>query len=125
MKNIGAIEASKQRVWAWSSFLLDTFRELGMTDNEVIRNCHIGRSTFYRMKHGKQINVDAYLRLSNYAWVKIQEREAKRGLPFGYENKWMNEVIGLVFSNKRVVCHKGYVINIQTSFIKNTNDGFR
>ena len=107
MKNIGAIEASKQLVWAWGSFLLDTFRELGTTDNEVIRNCHIGRNTFYRMKHGKQINVDAYLRLSNYAWVKIQEREAKRGLPFGYGNKWMNEVIGLLFSNKRVEHHKG------------------
>ena len=108
MKNIGAIEASKQRVWAWSSFLLDTFRELGMTDNEVIRNCHIGRTTFYRMKHGKQINVDAYLRLSNYAWAKIQEKEAKEGLAANYGNKWMNEVIGLVFSNKRVVRHKGY-----------------
>ena len=101
MKTIGAIEASKQRVWAWGGFLLDTFRDLGITDSEVIRYCHIGRSTFYRMKHGEQINVDAYLRLSDYAWAKIQEKEAKGFLPSGYGKEWNKEMIGLIFSNKR------------------------
>ena len=67
MKTIGAIEASKQRVLAWSNFLLDTFRELGISDTEVINHCHIGRSTFYYMQQGELINADAYVRLKNYA----------------------------------------------------------
>ena len=97
MKTIGAIEASKQRALAWGGFLLDTFQNLGITDNEVIRNCHLGRSTFYRMKHGEQINADAYIRLSHYAWVKIQELEAKGRLAAGYGKEWIGEVVKLVF----------------------------
>ena len=97
MKTFGAIEASKQRVLAWSGFLLDTFQNLGITDNEIIRNCHIGRSTFYRMKHGEQINADAYIRLSQYAWVKVQEQEVKGRLAAGYGKEWIGEVVKLVF----------------------------
>ena len=97
MKTFGAIEASKQRVLAWSVFLLDTFQNLGITDNEIIRNCHIGRSTFYRMKHGEQINTDAYIRMNDYAIAKIQEHEAKGRLPAGYGKEWIGEVLSLVF----------------------------
>ena len=46
-------------------------------DNDVIRNCHIGRSTFYRMKRGELINVNAYLRMTDYAMQKIRERMKK------------------------------------------------
>ena len=97
MKTFGAIEASKQRVLAWSGFLLDTFQKLGITDSEVIRSFHIGRSTFYRMKHGEQINADAYIRLSQYAWVKVQEQEVKGRLAAGYGKEWIGEVVKLVF----------------------------
>ena len=97
MKTFGAIEASKQRVLAWSGFLLDTFQKLGITDSEVIRSCHTGRSTFYSMKQGELINADAYIRLSQYAWVKVQEQEVKGRLAAGYGKEWIGKVMKLVF----------------------------
>ena len=95
MKNIGAIEASKQRVLAWSGFLLDTFQKLGITDSEVIRSCHIGRSTFYRMKHGEQINTDAYVRLNDYAIMKIYERMEKKLLPNNFMEEYKKSLTDL------------------------------
>ena len=93
MKTNVAIEASKQRVLAWGEFFLATFGQLGISNNKVIKNCHIGRRTFYRMKHGELINADAYIRLSRYAWEKVQEKEAKLMLPFGYKGEWIKELI--------------------------------
>ena len=57
--------------------MVTTFRKLGITDNEVIQNCYVGRSTYYRMKQGELINVDAYIRLTDYAVLKIRERMAR------------------------------------------------
>ena len=45
------------------------------------------------MKHGEPINADAYIRLSRYAWEKVQEKEAKLMLPFGYKGEWVKELI--------------------------------
>ena len=97
MKTNDAIEASKRRVIAWGNFLVTTFRILSITDNEVIQNCYVGRSTYYRMKQGELINVDAYIRMNDYAIAKIQEHEAKGRLPAGYGKEWIGEVVKLVF----------------------------
>ncbi len=91
MNTNGAIAASRQRARAWGDFLSDTFRELEITDNEVIRNCHIGRSTFYRMKRDELINVDAYLRMMDYAVKKIGEQVTKHLLPADFETRWWEE----------------------------------
>ena len=91
MKTNEAIGASKRKAVAWGDFLLDTFSEQGITDNEVIRNCHIGRSTFYRMKRGELINVDAYLRMTDYAIRKIRERMKAHPLPGDFETGWWEE----------------------------------
>lgn len=98
MKTNGAIEASRQRARAWGEFLLDTFQELEITDNEVIRNCHIGRSTFYRMKWGELINVDAYLRMTDYTILKIREPMKGRPLPGDFEKKWWEECRRICFN---------------------------
>ena len=87
MKTNYAIEASKRRATAWGDLLVTTFRILGVTDNEVIQNCYVGRSTYYRMKQGELINVDAYIRLNDYAIMKICERMEKKSLP----NNFMEE----------------------------------
>ena len=55
MKTNETIETSKRRATAWGDFLVTTFRKLGITDNEVIQNCYVGRSTYYRMKQGELI----------------------------------------------------------------------
>lgn len=88
MKTNKAIEASKQKVVAWGDFLLNTFRKLGIADNEVIRNCHVGRNTFYRMKRGELINVDAYLRMTGYADMKTREQVSKRLLSGDFVEEW-------------------------------------
>ena len=44
------IKASKERVVAWGLYLVDTFKKLGLSNNKVIRECNIGRKTFYKMK---------------------------------------------------------------------------
>ena len=102
MKTIGAIEASKQRVLAWSNFLLDTFWELGISDTEVINHCHIGRSTFYYMKQGELINADAYVRLKDYAIMKIREQEAKGLVPGSFRKEWKRTMISLFLNEDRV-----------------------
>ena len=102
MKTIGAIEASKQRVLAWSNFLLDTFWELGISDTEVINHCHIGRSTFYYMKQGELINADAYVRLKDYAIMKIREQEAKGLVPGSFRKEWKRTMISLFLNEDSV-----------------------
>jgi len=102
MKTIGAIEASKQRVLAWSNFLLDTFRELSISDTEVINHCHIGRSTFYYMKQGELINADAYVRLKDYAIMKIREQEAKGLVPGSFRKEWKRTMISLFLNEDSV-----------------------
>ena len=87
MKTNETIETSKRRAIAWGDFLVTTFRILSITDNEVIQNCYVGRSTYYRMKQGELINVDAYIRLNDYAIMKICERMEKKSLP----NNFMEE----------------------------------
>ena len=87
MKTNDAIETSKRRATAWGDFLVTTFRILSITDNEVIQNCYVGRSTYYSMKQGELINVDAYIRLNDYAIMKICERMGKKSLP----NNFMEE----------------------------------
>ena len=98
MKTIGAIEA----LLAWSNILLDTFRELGISDTEVINHCHIGRSTFYYMKQGELINADAYVRLKDYAIMKIREQEAKGLVPGSFRKEWKRTMISLFLNEDRV-----------------------
>ena len=96
MKTNDAIEASKRRATAWGDFLVTTFRILGVTDNEVIQNCYVGRSTYYRMKRGEQINVDAYIRLTDYAVLKIRARMERRLLPDGFMKEWRKKIMGVL-----------------------------
>ncbi len=93
MKTNDAIEASKRRATAWGDLLVTTFRILGVTDNEVIQNCYVGRSTYYRMKQGELINVDAYIRLTDYAVLKIRERMARWLLPHGFMEEWRKKIM--------------------------------
>jgi hypothetical protein len=96
MKTNDAIEASKRRATAWGDLLVTTFRILGVTDNEVIQNCYVGRSTYYRMKQGEQINVDAYIRLTDYAKLKIRARMERRLLPDGFMKEWRKKIMGVL-----------------------------
>lgn len=82
------IKASKERVVAWGLYLVDTFKKLGLSDNKVITNSHIGRKTFYKMKKGKPINADAYLRLTTFALKNIKERESTQHPPPMTEEGW-------------------------------------
>ena len=93
MKTNDAIEASKRRATAWGDLLVTTFRILGVTDNEVIQNCYVGRSTYYRMKQGELINVDAYIRLTDYAVLKIRDRMARRLFPQGFMEEWRKKIM--------------------------------
>ena len=77
-------------------FLVTTFRKLGITDNEVIQNCYVGRSTYYRMKQGELINVDAYIRLSVYAVLKIRARMARGWRPHGFLEEWRKKIMGVL-----------------------------
>ena len=96
MKTNDAIEASKRRATAWGDLLVTTFRILGVTDNEVIQNCYVGRSTYYRMKQGEQINVDAYIWLTDYAVLKIRARMEKWLLPHGFMEEWRKKIMGVL-----------------------------
>ena len=97
LRNIwNTIETSKRRAIAWGDFLVTTFRKLGITDNEVIQNCYVGRSTYYRMKQGELINVDAYIRLTDYAVLKIRERMARWLLPHGFMEEWRKKIMGVL-----------------------------
>ena len=93
MKTNDVIEASKRKAIAWGDFLVTTFRVLGITDNEVIQNCYVGRSTYYRMKRGELINVDAYIRLMDYAVLKIRERMARRLFPQEFMEEWRKKIM--------------------------------
>ena len=95
MKTNDAIEASKRRATAWGDLLVTTFRILGVTDNEVIQNCYVGRSTYYRMKQGELINVDAYIRLNDYAIMKICERMGKKLLPNNFMEEYQKSLTDL------------------------------
>ena len=96
MEANGAIETSKRRAIAWGELLVITFRKLGITDNEVIQNCHVGRSTYYRMKQGELINVDAYIRLTDYAVQKIKERMVRRLFPPDFMEEWKKKIMGVL-----------------------------
>ena len=93
MKTNDAIEASKRRVIACGNFLVTTFRILSITDNEVIQNCYVGRSTYYRMKRGELINVDAYIRLTDYAVLKIRVRMERWLLPYDFMKEWRKKIM--------------------------------
>ena len=93
MKTNDAIEASKRRVIAWGNFLVTTFRILSIPDNEVIQNCYVGRSTYYRMKRGELINVDAYIRLTDYAVLKIRVRMERWLLPYDFMKEWRKKIM--------------------------------
>lgn len=82
------VENSKHRTIAWGYYLAETFRTLRISDNKVIRECHIGRRTFYKMKKGKPINADAYLRLTIFALENIKERESTQRPPPMTEEGW-------------------------------------
>ena len=90
------IKASKERVVAWGLYLVDTFKELGLSDNKVIRECHIGRRTFYKMKKGQIINSDAYVRLTDYAVQVIRERKTKE-LPLSVIEEELAKQLVLTF----------------------------
>lgn len=89
---------SKQRAMAWGELLIETFQILGITDREVITNCHIGRKRFYGLKGGGQINVDAYFRLTDYAYRKIRESTIRHFLPPDYEIEWQRQFWKLFFT---------------------------
>ena len=96
MKTNYVIEASKRKAIAWGDFLVTTFRVLGITDNEVIQNCYVGRSTYYRMKRGELINVDAYIRLTDYAVLKIRVRMERWLLPYDFMKEWRKKIMGVL-----------------------------
>ena len=85
------VENSKHRTIAWGSYLAETFRTLRISDNKVITNSHIGRRTFYKMKKGKPINADAYLRLTIFALENIKERESTQRPPPMTEEGWKKQ----------------------------------
>ena len=93
MKTNYVIEASKRKAIAWGDLLVTTFRILGVTDNEVIQNCYVGRSTYYRMKRGELINVDAYIRLTDYAVLKIRVRMERWLLPYDFMKEWRKKIM--------------------------------
>ena len=97
MKN--TIERSQERAIAWGILLVETFREMGITDNEVIRNCHVGRARFYRMKHGELINLDAYLRMTDYALLKISDEAAPRIVSYNPKTQWELQLWELLFGS--------------------------
>jgi len=90
MKN-KPVENSKRRTIAWGYYLAETFRTLRISDNKVIRECNIGRRTYYTMKKGKPINADAYVRLTIFALKKIKERESAQHPPPMTEEGWKKQ----------------------------------
>ncbi|MBP3668660.1 MAG: hypothetical protein J6J26_03705 [Bacteroides sp.] len=98
------IKASKERVVAWGSYLVDTFKKLGLSNNKVIRECHIGRRTFYKMKKGKPINADAYVRLTIFALEKIKERESGQHPPPITEEGWKKQFWKIVTERDSPIC---------------------
>ena len=87
MKN-ELIENSKLRARAGCNFLLETFSELDISNNEAIRQSHIGKESFYGMKQGKLINLDAFLRLKDYAFRQLQQQVRMKRLPPNILTEW-------------------------------------
>ena len=48
------------------------------------------------MKQGELINVDAYIRLTDYAVLKLRERMARRLLPDGFMKEWRKKIMGVL-----------------------------
>lgn len=90
------IKASKERVVAWGSYLMDTFKKLGVSNNKVIKECHIGRNNYNLMKKGQMINPDAYVRLMDYAVQVIRERKTKK-LPLPVTEEELAKQLVLTF----------------------------
>ena len=76
---------------AWGFLLVDTFRILGVTDNEVITNACVGRSNYYKMKRGRSINMEAFVRMYRYARRRIREQVSRRLLPNDFEKMWTEQ----------------------------------
>ena len=87
MKN-ELIESSRLRARAGCNYLLETFCQLEITNNEGIRQCHIGRALFFEMKKGKLVKLDVYLRLRDYAIQCLRQRLMKKHRPPGEEAEW-------------------------------------
>ena len=87
MKN-ELIENSRLRARAGCNYLLETFCQLEITNNEVIRQCHIGRALFFEMKKGKPVKLDVYLRLRDYAIQCLRQRLMEKHRPPGEEAEW-------------------------------------
>ena len=96
--NIEHIEASIDKLVAWGYYLLSTFKKLGITRTEVTKNSNISGSSLSKIKEGKKINADAYVRLTEYAVHVIRERKAnKQRLPVTEEElieQWVKIFIG-------------------------------
>ena len=90
------IKASKERVVAWGSYLMDTFKKLGVSNNKVIKECHIGRNNYNLMKKGQMITPDAYVRLMDYAVQVIRERKTKK-LPLPVTEEELAKQLVLTF----------------------------
>ena len=48
------------------------------------------------MKQGELINVDAYIRLTDYAVLKIRARMEKWLLPHGFMEEWRKKIMGVL-----------------------------
>ena len=103
MKN-KPVENSKRRTIAWGYYLAETFRTLRISDNKVITNSNIGRRTFYKMKKGKPINADAYVRLTIFALKKIKERESGQHPPPITEEGWKKQFWKIVTERDSPIC---------------------
>ena len=75
---------------------METFQTLRISDKKVITNSNVGRKTFYKMKKGKPINADAYLRLTDYAVQVIRERKTKK-LPLSVTEEELAKQLVLTF----------------------------
>lgn len=85
------IENSRRRIIALGKYLEKTFRTLRISDTKVIKSCHVGRGTYYKVKNGIQVNADAYLRLRDFALDKIRERARGRHPPQITEEDWKEQ----------------------------------
>lgn len=93
---IELIEVSKCRVIAWGAFLIETFQLLGIKNKNVIKNSHVGKETFYRMKRGKIVNVDAYLRMTSFASENIKKQIDLQRLPIKCQNQWKGNLLDIL-----------------------------
>ena len=47
--------------------------DLDMTNNELMEKAKVSKSTFYKMKNGKNVNTDVLLRICNALNCDIEE----------------------------------------------------